>query len=444
MIFIKKHKEMMVSVLCASIPLIALLFPGIRHYIIGNYAVSAVYNTAIITTYSIGCFLLFFSFIELTRCNTILKLKDYTRPAYLLGDANKIVFSPEHGQNDDTLASLYESMKESVIRKQHHRLAAVQTCANISTMLGLLGTFAGLSITIASVISLLERSQISSNTNDADMLSIIVNVVSSLAEPLKGMNTAFVSSIYGVVSAILLGIMCSFLRSAYNSLSVSLRDANLDFLREMKSKQSEGKTRILQIHTVVDELVRDLKKDLTEFHQSVLSNDAEKRHFMAQILTKMDERHVHREAFETQILADVQDACGKLIPVQEGITLANQQLVSHTHSLERLHTTDAEQSAALRLIYGAGNTLNEMQQQQNVALTQFEQLSVKAFSTTEAQLTGINDAQTEHQRASLSQHQLTQALVESHTETFPPLFAQVASVQQTLHKEIIILKNKDK
>lgn len=85
-----------------------------------------------------------------------------------------------------------------------------------------------------------------------------------------------------------------------------------------------------------------------------------------------------------------------------------------------------------------------MQQQQNVALTQFEQLSVKAFSATEAQLTGINHAQADHQQANLSQHQLTHALVESHTETFPPLFAQVAGVQQTLHKEIIMLKNKDK
>lgn len=452
--FIKKHKELCISILCALLPLLALSASGIRSYVLGNFAVSATYNTAIIFVYLVGCTLVFFSFIELTRCNTILKQKDSTKPAHLLGDANLVVFSPSHGQHDDTIASLYDSMKESVARKQQHRLSAVQNCANISTMIGLLGTFAGLSITIASVITLLERSQISSTTNDSDMLAIIVNVVSSLAEPLKGMNTAFVSSIYGVVSAILLGIMCSFLRSAFNKLSVTLRDANLDFLRDVKTRQTDGKTRILQIETAVDHLVRELKDDLTEFHQATLSIEEEKRQFMALLLAKMDDRHALREVFETDILASVQDSNNHLLQVKNGVELANQQLNTQSQAVQQLQENDVQQNSALQLIYSTELTSIDNQQQQHETLKQFQALNEKEFSSAQsamkqgftsatAQLDTLGETQAEHHRADTAQHQLTQALVESHTETFPPLFAQVASVQQTLHKEIIVLKNKE-
>lgn len=416
--FLKNHKELFVSILCAALPLIAILFPSIRDYVLGNYYVSATYNTAIIFVYLVGCFLVFFSFLELTKCTVILKQKNSTHPAPLLGDANKIVFSPTHGQSDDTLASLYESMKESVSRKQQHRLSAIQNCANISTMIGLLGTFAGLSITIASVITLLERSQINGSTNDSDMLGIIVNVVSSLAEPLKGMNTAFVSSIYGVVSAIILGIMCSFLRSAFNKLSVTLRDANLDFLREVKTRQVDGKVRILQIETVVDELVRELKTDLTAFHHSTLALQEEKRGLLTLLVEKMDNSHQRRAIFEDNILTSVNHHVDGLAQLKEGVDSANEQLASQHADVEQIKANGTEQNKALNVIYEQQNQVIENQQSQQETLAHYQQ-------------------------ANIANHQQTQATLESHIETFPPLFSQIAGMQQSLKKDIIMLKNKE-
>lgn len=416
--FLRNHKELFVSLLCAALPLIAILFPSIREYVIGNYYVSATYNTAIIFVYLVGCFLVFFSFLELTKCTVILQQKNSSNPAPLLGDANKIVFSANHGQSDDTLASLYESMKESVNRKQQHRLSAIQNCANISTMIGLLGTFAGLSITIASVITLLERSQISGNTNDADMLGVIVNVVSSLSEPLKGMNTAFVSSIYGVVSAILLGIMCSFLRSSFNKLSVTLRDANLDFLREVKTRQVDGKVRILQIETVVDELVREMKTDLTAFHQSTLALQQEKRGLLALLIEKMDESHQRRAAFEDSLLTSVGYHAEGLGYIREAVDCANQQLATQHLVVEQIKDNGTEQNKALNLINEQQNQLVELEISQQETLAHYQQANVE-------------------------NHQRTQATLESHVETFPPLFSQVAGMQQSLTKDIIMLKNKE-
>ncbi|WP_435954941.1 hypothetical protein [Dryocola sp. BD626] len=416
--FLRNHKELFVSLLCAALPLIAILFPSIREYVIGNYYVSATYNTAIIFVYLVGCFLVFFSFLELTKCTVILQQKNSSNPAPLLGDANKIVFSPNHGQSDDTLASLYESMKESVNRKQQHRLSAIQNCANISTMIGLLGTFAGLSITIASVITLLERSQISGNTNDADMLGVIVNVVSSLSEPLKGMNTAFVSSIYGVVSAILLGIMCSFLRSSFNKLSVTLRDANLDFLREVKTRQVDGKVRILQIETVVDELVREMKTDLTAFHQSTLALQQEKRGLLVLLIEKMDESHQRRAAFEDSLLTSVGYHAEGLGYIREAVDCANQQLATQHLVVEQIKDNGTEQNKALNLINEQQNQLVELEISQQETLAHYQQANVE-------------------------NHQRTQATLESHVETFPPLFSQVAGMQQSLTKDIIMLKNKE-
>ncbi|MDI4751639.1 hypothetical protein MJL81_30030, partial [Salmonella enterica subsp. enterica serovar Anatum] len=44
-----------------------------------------------------------------------------------------------------------------------------------------------------------------------------------LHEPLKGMNTAFVSSIYGVVCAILLTSQSVFVRSSYSLVSTEIK-----------------------------------------------------------------------------------------------------------------------------------------------------------------------------------------------------------------------------
>lgn len=95
-------------------------------------------------------------------------------------------------------------LDDNVSTARNQRLSFIMSCSNVSTLVGLLGTFAGLSITIGSIGNLLSSPSDVGGDNASNTLNMIVTMVASLSEPLKGMNTAFVSSIYGVVCAILL------------------------------------------------------------------------------------------------------------------------------------------------------------------------------------------------------------------------------------------------
>lgn len=75
--------------------------------------------------YLTGTFIVIFSFIEISKCVSVLRNKNAQKHSYLLGDANKIVFSASHGLDDDTVATLYESMDNSVNRKQNQSLAGL-------------------------------------------------------------------------------------------------------------------------------------------------------------------------------------------------------------------------------------------------------------------------------------------------------------------------------
>lgn len=93
-------------------------------------------------------------------------------------------------------------LDDNVSTARNQRLSFIMSCSNVSTLVGLLGTFAGLSITIGSIGNLLSSPSDVGGDNASNTLNMIVTMVASLSEPLKGMNTAFVSSIYGVVCAI--------------------------------------------------------------------------------------------------------------------------------------------------------------------------------------------------------------------------------------------------
>lgn len=114
-------------------------------------------------------------------------------------------------------------LDDNVPTARNQRLSFIMSCSNVSTLVGLLGTFAGLSITIGSIRAMSSPSDVGGD-NASNTLNMIVTMVASLSEPLKGMNTAFVSSIYGVVCAILLTSQSVFVRSSYSLVSTEIKN----------------------------------------------------------------------------------------------------------------------------------------------------------------------------------------------------------------------------
>ncbi|WP_146000800.1 MotA/TolQ/ExbB proton channel family protein [Chimaeribacter arupi] len=460
---INNNLSLFMVLLVAAAPLFMMLVPGIRHYVIDTYNVAAFYNTVVILVYTVGCAIVIASFFEIRICNGVLKTKDYVKTAHLLGDANKIVFKPDHGLDDDTLMSLYENIDESVNRKHNQRMSAILSCANISTMIGLLGTFAGLSLTIASVITLLDKSQIGGGT-DADTLKIIVNVVSSLSEPLRGMNTAFVSSIYGVVSAILLNVMSSLVRNAFVRLNVTLRDTKLSFIREMKRKQVAGKTRTLRIVSPVDEIVSDIKASLATFQERLITLCTESNGTVRQLLEQATVNSAQRAAFEASLLSFCETGSGRLRDINNGVEKVkeglseqqnvindtHQQIAEHTALLVKTSEQMTEQEAKIAYVTDSQQAIEQSQavvlhnsQQLQNAMKELHDNTVGEFEKNHQQLNAMDAHIILHEQQNLVRHSTTQSHIESHLKTFTPLFGQIADMHHSLQKDVLILKEKN-
>ncbi|HGA5254569.1 TPA: hypothetical protein ACISXX_004963, partial [Salmonella enterica subsp. diarizonae serovar 61:l,v:z35] len=99
--------------------------------------------------------------------------------------------------------------------------------------------------------------------SSSNTLHMIVTMVASLSEPLKGMNTAFVSSIYGVVCAILLTSQSVFVRSSYALISAEIKR-----LKVKRSRASSNRQRSLRIES---ETLFEFKELFREFFDNYKS-----------------------------------------------------------------------------------------------------------------------------------------------------------------------------
>lgn len=477
--FLKRYHAFILALVFVFLPAAVLCIPAIYDYVIDTWHVAAFYSSIIIVLYLTGCGVVIFSFIEIAKCVSVLRKKNAEKHSYLLGDANKIVFSPAHGLDDDTIASLYESMDNSVNRKQNQSLAGVMTCANLSTMIGLLGTFAGLSMTIASVITLLEKSQITGG-NEADTLSIIVNVVSSLSEPLKGMNTAFVSSIYGVVSAILLNIVCSFLRGEFVRLSIDLRNARLDFVRECRGRKKPvvEKTKTLRIITDLDDVIKDFKEGMFAWQERLSGAFSESNRSLKSLLDSSTEASRNSGIFYERLVNAVQDQAESMQKIDRGISLSYATLGSIEQGIQestqflkgqheqletiglnqnaiysgqqQLQSQLVEQTEAVGAVISQQETLHEAVQSAGESINHVEatvgEMSAVAdryFTAQSAQMQDMNDAVKGMEHASAHRHVETLATLESQSQTFEPLLGQIAGMHRSLQKEINVIKGQE-
>lgn len=221
----------MINLAIVLIPVAVLFSPAIRSYVQNYYSVSAVYNTIIVVLYIVGSFCALSSSWVAAKTESILKHKNAEQESSLLLNMNKVLFSKDKTEID---VELLNDLTDGVVKTRSQRMSFISSCSNIATLIGLLGTFAGLSLTIGSIGNLLNSSTISGNANSTDTLSMIVGMVSSLSEPLKGMNTAFVSSIYGVVCAILLTLQNIAVRDSFSKVLDGL--IKIRFNNTLKSK----------------------------------------------------------------------------------------------------------------------------------------------------------------------------------------------------------------
>ncbi|AWK15540.1 MotA/TolQ/ExbB proton channel family protein (plasmid) [Candidatus Fukatsuia symbiotica] len=338
------YRPVLISFTIAWFPVFCLFVPAIREYVIGNFMVSAIYNSIIIFIYVLGSGCALFSIWQSLQSKNIINHKNGYSENSLLLSMNKILFSKNTTANHHVLL---DELSADITTTRTQRLSFIMSCSNVSTLIGLLGTFAGLSVTIGSIGSLLSQSSGSSDGDASDTLQMIVAMVSSLSEPLRGMNTAFVSSIYGVVCAILLTAQCVFVRGTFEQLVGRLKRLKLE---SGHSPQFEQKSRNIRIESAV---VTEFKQCFDDFYHAYLTNESENKiNRLAhnnQILQAFDKLNNHMDNTGNLFAQQIESLKGLLInqntlieqnnSIQEQVTAQKNEL-SNNHGMLIVKTNE--------------------------------------------------------------------------------------------------------
>ncbi|MGJ8527405.1 hypothetical protein [Maritalea sp.] len=108
--------------------------------------------------------------------------------------------------------STMQTLLDAIDARLYDRKSLTQYVAGILVLLGLIGTFLGLMVTLASVGQILAAIDLTGG----DPSAAIQNLMNKLQEPLVGMATGFSSSLFGLVTSLALGLMVRFSGMAFS------------------------------------------------------------------------------------------------------------------------------------------------------------------------------------------------------------------------------------
>ena len=132
--------------------------------------------------------------------------------AAFLGTVSRVV------QGGDTAATL-PYLLDSLATRSEDRRALVRYLTGALVLLGLIGTFYGLLVTIGGVREVLDGL---ATGPDADTVALLTGLKDRLGVPLGGMGTAFSSSLFGLLSSLLLAFLELQLFHAQNDVHARL------------------------------------------------------------------------------------------------------------------------------------------------------------------------------------------------------------------------------
>lgn len=167
------------------------------------------------------------------RCNemaTVFKKPDVLGPAFQL-------MNEELARNKDINLSpaTMQTLIDAIDMKLQDRKALTQYVSGILVLLGLIGTFLGLMLTLASIGDILAALDLSSG----DPTTAIALLMAKLQIPLQGMAVGFSSSLFGLVTSLVLSLMVRFSAMGFSEF-VSNFEGWLSTIVEIEPGSSMG------------------------------------------------------------------------------------------------------------------------------------------------------------------------------------------------------------
>ncbi|MBO3445937.1 MotA/TolQ/ExbB proton channel family protein [Clostridium sp. CCUG 7971] len=169
----------------------------------------------------------------------------------------------ENSHADINIASFIEEICASLKFKNRFVLDKIKRIKNASStciLLGVLGTFIGLSMMLLSI-----------NTSD---------IINSLPETISSMQTAFITSIFGIVCSIILNLIIGYHDCEHILIQLMLKMENLltseithQKSQDIDNKIEDVKSSIKEISISIKSIERfdQISKDLTEFNSEFIN-----------------------------------------------------------------------------------------------------------------------------------------------------------------------------
>ncbi|MEM9704443.1 MAG: hypothetical protein AAF850_00045 [Pseudomonadota bacterium] len=146
------------------------------------------------------------------RCNDIGIV--FKRPN-ILGQAYQLISDRLRQEKDLSItASTMQTLVDGIDERVQEIRSLISYVAGILVLLGLIGTFLGLMITLASVGDILG----SLDLTGGDPTETVSGLMESLQVPLGGMATGFSSSLFGLVTSLALSLQQQLLSRAFSTL----------------------------------------------------------------------------------------------------------------------------------------------------------------------------------------------------------------------------------
>jgi len=140
-----------------------------------------------------------------------------------------------------------QTILDAINARLFERKSLTQYIAGLLVLLGLIGTFLGLMITLASVGEILAAI----NLTGDDPSGAIQNLMNKLQEPLVGMATGFSSSLFGLVTSLSLGLMVRFSGMAFSEFVQDIEGwlstiVEIDSAHDMIAGSSEQQVALIE------------------------------------------------------------------------------------------------------------------------------------------------------------------------------------------------------
>ncbi len=200
------------------------------------------------------------------------------------------------------------------------RLTLPQYLAGALVGLGLVGTFVGLLGTLEDLGKLFGALANTDSSNTGNPADLFADMVRRLQEPMRGMGTAFVASLYGLLGSLVLGLQVLLVAKVGHQLSNLI----LNLVRqaaEEEASESFSRSRSAAVNAEVE--AKHLAGQHDQFMKLVLATLSEQARLWRELGSELREQHnrslQENQALRREVLTVAQSSQSLVEVVRQGV-----------------------------------------------------------------------------------------------------------------------------